>query len=356
MVAPLVRPSGVLGILEVMSGRPAAFAERDQRTLEVLASRALRNVERAADPFLLRAEASVPTRSVSPREHPPAPAFDERSFHESSLRAPSFDESGVHESSFNEPTFAAPFSGPIFGRPASVAPARPRVDLLTWLLGLIVLAGVVLLGVLTSRRLGWNLPTWSAQAAKISSPGASQRPDPGAQSAPAPADPVTASTAPEASSASASAATEPTLAGDPASNVPAPPPAGVPGGGLRVFENGKEVFRLPATQPRPASRPMGESQSRIIELTPAAAEAILIHRVEPEYPEQARARQLQGKVVLKIRVRPDGTVEDLQLVSGPPLLAQAAIDAVQRWTFKPQLESGDPVEMRTQVTLNFRLP
>jgi GAF domain-containing protein len=68
MVLPLAGGTGIVGILEVMSERPAAFGERDQRTLEVLAARVVRNVERAADPFLLRADAAVAVPFVNSLE------------------------------------------------------------------------------------------------------------------------------------------------------------------------------------------------------------------------------------------------------------------------------------------------
>jgi TonB family protein len=139
----------------------------------------------------------------------------------------------------------------------------------------------------------------------------------------------------------------------------ATPTSEIPDGDLRVFENGKEVFRMPASRQSVATtstkREGRESASQAAELSPDAAESNVIHRVEPEYPETARVQKLQGKVVLKIRIQPNGTVEGVQLVSGDPLLAQAAIAAVMQWKFKPQA-AGDLAKMQTQVTLNFRLP
>jgi protein TonB len=57
-----------------------------------------------------------------------------------------------------------------------------------------------------------------------------------------------------------------------------------------------------------------------------------------------------------VDIDPDGAVQEIQLVSGPPLLAQAAMDAVRQWRFKPHPVNGRRVEMQTLVTLNFRLP
>ena len=94
----------------------------------------------------------------------------------------------------------------------------------------------------------------------------------------------------------------------------------------------------------------------VMELTPEAAEDSLIHRVEPEYPEQARQEQIQGAVVLEARIRADGTVETLKVVSGPALLVDAAMAAVTQWRFRPHQINGKPAEMQTTITLNFRLP
>lgn len=60
--------------------------------------------------------------------------------------------------------------------------------------------------------------------------------------------------------------------------------------------------------------------------------------------------------MLDVQTRGDGTVEGIELVSGQPLLAQAAMAAVKQWRFRPQTVKGRPVEMQTRVTLNFRLP
>jgi protein TonB len=93
-----------------------------------------------------------------------------------------------------------------------------------------------------------------------------------------------------------------------------------------------------------------------MELSPAAAEDSLVHRVEPDYPEEARKQQIQGAVVLDVHINQDGAVQELKLVSGHALLAQAAMDAVKQWRFKPHTVNNHPVEMQTRITLNFRLP
>jgi protein TonB len=95
---------------------------------------------------------------------------------------------------------------------------------------------------------------------------------------------------------------------------------------------------------------------KIVELTPETAEGSLLQRVEPEYPQEARQQRIQGAVVLDVRIGRDGAIQDVKLVSGQPLLANAAIAAVKQWRFKPRMQKGQPVEMQTKVTLNFRMP
>lgn len=82
----------------------------------------------------------------------------------------------------------------------------------------------------------------------------------------------------------------------------------------------------------------------------------VIHRVHPAYPNAARTRKLQGSVVLQAIINKQGKVDSLQLVSGDPLLAQAAADAVKQWRYKPYSHNGDPVEFQTRVTVDFKLP
>jgi protein TonB len=82
----------------------------------------------------------------------------------------------------------------------------------------------------------------------------------------------------------------------------------------------------------------------------------VIHRVHPVYPKQAKARKLHGPVVLEAIVNKHGKVDSLQLVSGDPLLAQAAADAVKQWRYKPYSHNGEPTDFQTRVTVDFKLP
>jgi TonB family protein len=82
----------------------------------------------------------------------------------------------------------------------------------------------------------------------------------------------------------------------------------------------------------------------------------LERKVQPIYPAQARSTRLQGPVVLQAVIDEVGAVQNLKTVSGDPVLAQAAIDAVHQWRYQPYLLNGQPVKMPIQITINFTLP
>ncbi len=81
----------------------------------------------------------------------------------------------------------------------------------------------------------------------------------------------------------------------------------------------------------------------------------LVHRVEPVYPPSAKAARIQGRVQLQAIISRAGTIENLRVLSGHPMLVQAALDAVRQWRYRPYVLNGDPVEVETQVTVNFVL-
>ena len=85
------------------------------------------------------------------------------------------------------------------------------------------------------------------------------------------------------------------------------------------------------------------------------AEANLIHDVPPQYPPEAGRARIEGTVVLMAVIRTDGSVEDVRIESGLPILAQAAIDAVKQWRYKPYMINGEPVEVDSRITINFAL-
>jgi len=73
----------------------------------------------------------------------------------------------------------------------------------------------------------------------------------------------------------------------------------------------------------------------------------------PVYPSEARQLHVQGTVVLQATINEHGQMEDLKLVSGSPLLAQSAIEAVRKWRYSPYLLNGKPIKKETQINITF---
>lgn len=84
------------------------------------------------------------------------------------------------------------------------------------------------------------------------------------------------------------------------------------------------------------------------------AQAQLINRVEPVYPRTASLIHLQGVVQLHALIAKDGTIQSLTVISGHPLLAAAALDAVRQWRYRPYLLNNEPVEVETFITVTFK--
>jgi periplasmic protein TonB len=121
------------------------------------------------------------------------------------------------------------------------------------------------------------------------------------------------------------------------------PGAGVPDGILRTGR-GTMPVRPPA--PTPVVRAIRIS---------SMLEGNLIRRVEPVYPPLARSARIQGRVVLAAVISKAGTIENLRTLSGHPMLVPAAVDAVSQWRYRPYILNGEPVEVETQITVNFTL-
>lgn len=78
-----------------------------------------------------------------------------------------------------------------------------------------------------------------------------------------------------------------------------------------------------------------------------------IKTAKPHYPDEARDRGLQGRVVIRLHVDEEGTVESTDIVSGDPILAKAAADAFKKWKFKPFIRGGKPVKVATELPFLF---
>jgi periplasmic protein TonB len=81
----------------------------------------------------------------------------------------------------------------------------------------------------------------------------------------------------------------------------------------------------------------------------------LLVKTMPQYPAIPKAAGIQGTVVLQATISRTGSIENLRVISGPPMLQQAAIDAVRTWRYKPYLLNGDPVEVETTINVVFNL-
>ena len=92
-----------------------------------------------------------------------------------------------------------------------------------------------------------------------------------------------------------------------------------------------------------------------LRVSSGVAAGMLVYQVKPQYPPLAVQAHIQGTVVLQAVIGKDGTVGDLHLVSGHPMLAGAAIEAVKQWRYRPYLLNNEPVEVDTQINVNFTL-
>jgi TonB family protein len=123
---------------------------------------------------------------------------------------------------------------------------------------------------------------------------------------------------------------------------------GQPVGGVIGGIIGGSVNSIPARMPNSAV-------PQRIRVSQGMSEGLLLKKIQPEYPSLARQARIQGTVLLQAQISKDGKVENLQLISGHPMLAPAAIEAVMQWIYKPYVLNGTTVAVETQVQVNFIL-
>jgi len=104
------------------------------------------------------------------------------------------------------------------------------------------------------------------------------------------------------------------------------------------------------TQPTVVHPPSGP-----VRVTSTIAEGLLLQKVIPVYPAIAKVTRREGTVVLQATISTRGTIENLRVVSGDPMLQQAALDAVKNWRYRPYLLNGQPLEVETTINVIFRL-
>jgi protein TonB len=124
-------------------------------------------------------------------------------------------------------------------------------------------------------------------------------------------------------------------------------PGGIPGGQMGGVIGGI-ISSTPVAVPKVAA-------PQRVRVSQGVSAGLLVRRVNPNYPPLARQARIQGQVVLRAVISKDGSIENLTLVSGHPMLAPAAIEAVKQWKYKPYLLNGEPVEVDTEVLVNFTL-
>jgi len=124
-------------------------------------------------------------------------------------------------------------------------------------------------------------------------------------------------------------------------------PGGIPGGQMGGVIGGI-ISATPVAVPKVAT-------PQRVRVSQGVSAGLLVRKVSPNYPPLARQARIQGQVVLRAVISKDGSIENLTLVSGHPMLAPAAIDAVKQWKYKPYLLNGEPVEVDTEVQVNFTL-
>jgi len=92
-----------------------------------------------------------------------------------------------------------------------------------------------------------------------------------------------------------------------------------------------------------------------VAIASSALAASILTRTPPKYPAEARANQIHGDVVLRAIIDKEGKISEVHALSGDDVLAQAAVDAVRTWTYKPILSEGEPIEVETTITITFSL-
>lgn len=121
----------------------------------------------------------------------------------------------------------------------------------------------------------------------------------------------------------------------------------IPGSGLSSVLPTGMYIALAGPAPRPTlAKPLRVSRMM---------DGYLIHRVQPEYPPLAKQARIQGQVQIAAVISKQGTIENLEVVSGHAMLITSAMDAVKQWRYRPYILNGDPIEVNTTITVTFSL-
>ncbi len=135
--------------------------------------------------------------------------------------------------------------------------------------------------------------------------------------------------------------------------VPGGVPGGTPGGVI-----GGIIGSVPTAAPPPPPPPVKQEVKQVVQRIRVGGnvqQAKLVRQIKPQYPPLAKQARIQGVVKFTAIIAKDGTISNLQLVQGHPLLVPAAQEAVKQWIYHPTLLNGEPVEVITQIDVNFTL-
>ena len=138
--------------------------------------------------------------------------------------------------------------------------------------------------------------------------------------------------------------------------VPGGVPGGTPGGVI-----GGIIGSVPSAAPPPPPPPPVKAEApkpvtpQRIRVGGNVQQAKLLNQPRPVYPPLAKQARIQGVVRLNAIISKDGTIQNLSVISGHPLLVPAAMEAVKQWRYAPTLLNGEPVEVVTQIDVNFTL-
>jgi len=123
-------------------------------------------------------------------------------------------------------------------------------------------------------------------------------------------------------------------------------PDAIPGLPDGIASAGSGTRPVPATPPPAPTHPI-----RISQMSPGS----LIYQLQPVYPPLARTAHVEGQVVLAALISKEGTIENLRVLKGHPMLLNSAVEAVSKWRYRPYILNSEPVEVETQITVNFLL-
>jgi protein TonB len=138
-----------------------------------------------------------------------------------------------------------------------------------------------------------------------------------------------------------------------------PPPAIGGGGGggdigLPIGSTNGLPLSITGSRPMPVI-PVAPPPSKPVFRTSTMLQGSLIRMIKPVYPPLARSARIEGSVVLEALINKAGTIQNLHLIRGHPMLVPAALDAVKQWQYRPYILNGEPIEVETQITVNFTL-